>query len=913
MRTISANQSGVLSGVGRAEFLRVEIKDSGGTFRDMSSYPGYDAVDSASLEEDVDNPHIVANVTLKREMEKLSISPFMQASAANRGFDPLAAFAALVTIGREIKISIAIMPADTSPASGDYLLVFHGYIDVVDPGSETKMTLMCRDLGAKLADTFIEREKVYNFGSSGGTIGMYIWEQSRAYVVGDFILPTEFAKTADVGGKARKYFYKCTTAGTSGANEPTWPISLTVTDGTAVHTFEAATGAVASSIENVIQKILNDNGLSTVTLYTPTSPAWNVLQFIQERKPVLEAIRDLAFQIGWDIRYKFRASTSQFELTLYQPDRTLASPNRTFTKSEYISVDAVKLDIAGIRNVIRVIYPDTSTIAGDGNPIRAIVEVSNSASITTYGRRFMEISEDKSSLINTSAEATSMANAALNDLKDPVIDNQVTMSHGFPWTELGDLYRFTANDRHYSANQDLALYSYRHELSDGMMRTTLSCRGKPSGGYIRWHRQDSLNSKEKTGTHLLSIFDAPSGLSLSSDAKPIGGVQLNIAGAQGRNAWSQQFEWHIAATASFTPDSTTLHGLSPNRQLTLSDLTPGSTYYAKIIPRIRNFSRMSRGQPSNEISFVAGKAQPIHLDNETVPMAVPPNGNFEGWFSGSAIPPDNWTMVTGTWDDAISRSTSTVFNGTFSLKFNDPVAVAAKTRSDYFPVKPSVAYTLETWIQKIGTPTNEVSISVEWYTSAKASISTSTYTRALNLLGAGWESLTSNISAPATAAYARFAIAKASAIAYGFFADGARLVETPSIAVQNVDDSISPSVTKAVNTFSSLMTQAYTPKKPNEKVLVLFGGSFFTNTASDAGGFKVTVTPSASGTSTTLEMVVFLNAATEHQQFMFAYLFDLDSTIEAKTFDFQWRRQAGTGTLTMDLNDSQTLLVVPLP
>ena len=62
------------------------------------------------------------------------------------------------------------------------------------------------------------------------------WIADTAYDLGDYCVPTTGSKTGHV--------YKCTTAGTSAAAEPTWPIvyGATVTDGTAVWTcvFEGA-------------------------------------------------------------------------------------------------------------------------------------------------------------------------------------------------------------------------------------------------------------------------------------------------------------------------------------------------------------------------------------------------------------------------------------------------------------------------------------------------------------------------------------------------------------------------------------------------------------------------------------------------------------------------------------------------
>ena len=58
-----------------------------------------------------------------------------------------------------------------------------------------------------------------------------IWAAETAYILDDYVRPTTLAKFTG-------YIYKCTTAGTSGTSEPTWPTAQggTVTDGSVVWT-----------------------------------------------------------------------------------------------------------------------------------------------------------------------------------------------------------------------------------------------------------------------------------------------------------------------------------------------------------------------------------------------------------------------------------------------------------------------------------------------------------------------------------------------------------------------------------------------------------------------------------------------------------------------------------------------------
>ena len=112
MRTLSADQSAVLSGHGRSEHMRVKVRDAGGTLRTLTTYPGINLVESAAWSENVDEPHAVADFIFKREIERLSLAPLMTESALNLGFDPSANDEPLLGLGREIRIETAIVPAD---------------------------------------------------------------------------------------------------------------------------------------------------------------------------------------------------------------------------------------------------------------------------------------------------------------------------------------------------------------------------------------------------------------------------------------------------------------------------------------------------------------------------------------------------------------------------------------------------------------------------------------------------------------------------------------------------------------------------------------------------------------------------------------------------------------------------------
>ena len=127
------------------------------------------------------------------------------------------------------------------------------------------------------------------------------------------------------------------------------------------------TGSSYTGDGELIQAIL-DNSLSTdapIALHADEPPALPILSYNVEPMSVAEAIRDVCLYIGWD-QAGWRSSTSQFELTLYDPDPAPRPAPTTFDADRYLTIDQCGID-ANIRNVVVVWYwmapPPTATKA----------------------------------------------------------------------------------------------------------------------------------------------------------------------------------------------------------------------------------------------------------------------------------------------------------------------------------------------------------------------------------------------------------------------------------------------------------------------------------------------------------------------------------------------------------------------
>ncbi len=650
MRTITAAQSAVLDAEGQANFARLSVKDLDGNWRDLTTYPGFNAVKQLSWKANINDPHMTFDAVLAREVYQLSLSPFMEDSALNRGFDPDEVYEPLLALNREAKIEVAVVPMDTEPESGDWMTVFHGRIDELDAARGKDISISGRDLGGRLAQQYIKTERVYAFAADGAMVSLRIWQPEMVISTvapNDYVLP--YSRGADDTGYNR--FFQATVNGIAGTTEPDWSTS-TVTDGTGEWGITGAPTLSGFPLEEVIQKILDDNVLSgdvPITLYTPTSPLWDVTEFMQQRGFTLDAIRALASQIGWDIRYKWRAAASEFQLTLYEPDRTSPSVDRTFSPAEYGEPSKMALNIAQIRNSVRIIYKDSADRHPDGTAKRKEVTATDSISIDAYGELWSEIQEDENGNIDTEAEADRLAEAFISDCARPTAEVAIPLMRGFPWVELNDYYTFEADDVHSSESMSLAVTGWTQDFQDGELTTRLELRGLPTAGHqVHIDKEHHPSKPPKNTPHRLVHFDAPTTANPVINAI-VGGVRVFMDAPDKNNGSLQaEYEVHIVTSPGDTLDDTTLVAITQGNEAEVADLTPGQDYYVRTVPRYFNAGQLVRGQPSKAHSFTAGRASSGHVKGGIAIGDYPLNGGFETRIDTGGLP-DHWTLYSGAY------------------------------------------------------------------------------------------------------------------------------------------------------------------------------------------------------------------------------------------------------------------------
>lgn len=429
MRTVSAGELTALLAAHQNHYARVEVKDSTGAWRDLSDLEGRDWVESFSITcESIDQPVDQATVNLRREGPVgLSLAPFMSASAPNL---IAAVYSPLLDYGVPIRISAAVLEPG-QVVSGDTTLE-------AEDGEE----LQAED------DAVLELES--EVGSAfrelfSGRIDRVAWQQDPIVL--------------------------------SCSSDAAWLMD------TQIEAIDRYGSSAGTALETVLQELLDawPSFLGAITLSTPVSPGWLLHEYQQDRVKLLEAMRTLALQIGWELRFRYDASDVN-RLTLFEPDRADVTPLQSFAATQYEEVSAIDVALENIRNVARVPYYD---VAGDPQ----FEEASDATSIARLGRRYIEVQESSASNIDTDVEALALAQAIVHDLSSPPVNHEKVLPLWWP-VQFGDVYEFLANGIHYDEDQIGAVVGARHDFRGGEGKTTLQLRGQVSGAYREWLRRE---------------------------------------------------------------------------------------------------------------------------------------------------------------------------------------------------------------------------------------------------------------------------------------------------------------------------------------------------------------------------------------------------------------------------------------
>ena len=566
--------------------LRVRVADADGTLHDLTNIAhSQDLVVSADVSDDIDAPGATANISVVRESDGWSLAPDVAGSALNKLSSPAAA---LLALNRKIFVDTAVVPQGMTPNAWDFVPLFEGYISSLDWGAD-EINIQAGDKMGPLFNTFIAYEplQISSIDDSGaGGIVQVVTVIDHGLVAGDKIL---ISGTTNYNGR---FTVKTVT------NTDSFDTVETVSGSPALETSgyiftgdERPYGSDAGvPVETVIQNIIDDNAPSlyrgaipygyiggTPTLYTPTSPSFDIRPFFQKREPVQSAIETLAAMIGWNVKYRWHASARDFRLTLFEPDRSKALQDYDFSTDEIVDVTRASVEGADIRNAVEVIFSDFANADENNFAPRVTVRATDSASITKYGYRLCQISEASTSQIDTEQEAQDLAEAILGDLAEPKADIGIEVPFR-RFVDNGDLYALPADGYHWDSAKSVAVTGYSHNFSDGRATTSLSLRGQPASMNKGWQVRFVLPglAPNQPTTPPIQTTTAPTLSPVPGGAEVFQNIPNDL-----RARRFDTTEIHVSQTSGFTPDSTTYKQIARANRSQILNLDPTQTHYIR--------------------------------------------------------------------------------------------------------------------------------------------------------------------------------------------------------------------------------------------------------------------------------------------------------------------------------------------
>lgn len=405
--------------------------DSWTKFVDLVNDPihGLNWVRSVEWGEDVESPSRDAQVTLFRTEEATaSMSPLMRESAFNLKDgegDPL------VVPGKLFRIQ--------HPVEGITHLLLDGVVDRVDPGKEEGMLVEVRGMSGEVLSRQVEESREYGAPVPGPG-------------------PTE-------GGEMGGVFQ------------------------TILLDWFTPPNPDISPLFNPYAILYGEDGDFSEPY--PESSETNAYLglFNLAKGSLLEELKKIAEQIGWDLRFWKAPTNEPYRLTLFKVPRDRVDEVKAGTREPdfvadpglYTGWTSFAISRETVKNRVKVVFTDASTGLVDA------IQVEDPISQKKYGIQYMEL-DFTDSFIDSLDEAVDLGVAAINDLAEPGVVGALEMP--FKWdTGLYQVWEFPPDGEIFSETQYLAVSGYRHSVSVDGDQTTVQFTGKPVGSIGGWLRK----------------------------------------------------------------------------------------------------------------------------------------------------------------------------------------------------------------------------------------------------------------------------------------------------------------------------------------------------------------------------------------------------------------------------------------
>lgn len=437
MRALTTEQSTVLTLPVRSTSVKVEIAPTtAGPFTDLTNVNvngyRYNLFKHLSYKDSVDDTSMTAEITIARKVFDLTTPPLMTGSFLN-------AVTTLINLNYCVRISVAVVPFGVQAVLADYTQIFFGRVYDTNWAGQNDFVLSCHDYcGELLSLWYYQRGQAFSNLTTGVAI------------------ETVMQQLLDE-----------------------------------VHDNQYTTG------QPFLEDLYSING-SAITPFNPAdSPGASTWLYTQDQMPLYTALQNLSQNVGWLLKQRWQTTVGSFQLLMFDPMRSNVTSTWTFPSSQYYDVTQIGLNLAEIRNLVAIYFTD---LTGNSNtivsPSGTYPNAGATASQAAYGAQFMQLAQEATTGINTTTDALNLATRSLSDLAQPQVTVQVKTPYFWP-VEVCDVYTLKANGEHFDNNQVLAIVAHEHDLPvDGPCTSTLSFRGKPTGGIKTWFdRQTSFVRK----------------------------------------------------------------------------------------------------------------------------------------------------------------------------------------------------------------------------------------------------------------------------------------------------------------------------------------------------------------------------------------------------------------------------------
>jgi hypothetical protein len=450
----------------RSCFTRVLVQRSIDEWVDLSLFFGLSFVESVEVESDLDAQGASATVQLLGRFHAVNLSPFVY--DAGNEFNPINIDGEPLLQGnRRVLIETAVVPHGVTEAAVREIeawdVEFEGVIVDVSVNGD-RVSMRCMDMISVLQDTWIEPNPAtgteYQYGAALGTpiegeLGKIITDNDPArYRV------LRFANDG-TGGRWRITLLGGLVAQPGRPHDLEAGDLITLTgcanaDGEhTVHSVDETTATLDTIPGGLPTSVGPANGFlhtprgyphGRPALWVPTSPLWQVLPWNQSLgTSVAGALQEAMAQIGWSCSYEWDDSRLYYRLKVWNPSAPSGFAGPYTVEERYAPSRAARRK-DDVRNVCAVEYGESDSVDNLGHQRKYVAGAVDRSSIDRFGRRSARVGVASTSLINTAAEATELAERVVADLKAEDGEIEQPLPYDF-YAQPGDvLYLYPEKD-----------------------------------------------------------------------------------------------------------------------------------------------------------------------------------------------------------------------------------------------------------------------------------------------------------------------------------------------------------------------------------------------------------------------------------------------------------------------------------